>query len=204
MRATATDYQWIDDWNHGLLNVGYCLTFVRELTPSQVLDRLEVGQRIELHGARAADERASEAWSTSGDRELFVAVTHGDGWSVMFESNGFVGVTQSVMAPVSVGTSTVSHYRNVNALDQFLWLEDGKVSLQFEPLLPSGRLGARADEIVPEMEGAGFDLREGEERTFADCTAAAFALAERITGVRVTPDLLDDAEFVGALVPITK
>ncbi len=47
--------------------------------------------------------------------------------------------------------------------------------------------------MVDKKRAAGFDLREGEGRTFAGHTEAAFALAERATGVRVTPDFLDEA-----------
>ena len=32
----------------------------------------------------------------------------------MFEDNGFIGVTEEVMEPVSAGTEVVSHFRNVN------------------------------------------------------------------------------------------
>ncbi len=201
MSATSSDYRWIADSNLWPLGA-YCLTFVRALPPCEVLDRLHVQDRVRIQGAGAIIEPASDAWVAHEGRQLFVAVTQADGWSVMFEENGFIGVTRSLMAAVSKGTSTVGHFRNVNAFDQFLWLEDGEVALYFEPLFPSRREGTRADEVVPEMRSAGFDLREGEERTFEGHTAAAFALAERITGVRVTPELLDAATFVGGLVRV--
>ena len=35
-----------------------------------------------------------------------------DGWSVMVEENGIIGVTKHIMTPVSNGTTTVSHFRN--------------------------------------------------------------------------------------------
>jgi hypothetical protein len=76
------------------------------------------------------------------------------------------------------------------------------VALSFEPLFPFRRLGSRADDHVGEMAEAGFDLREGADRTFDNPTATAFAFAERITGVRVTPALLENAMFVGARVPL--
>jgi hypothetical protein len=50
------------------------------------------------------------------------------------------------------------------------------------------------------MRGAGFDLREGDGTSFESHTAVAFALAERITGVHVTPEFFDGATFVGGLV----
>ncbi|MET8245219.1 DUF6461 domain-containing protein [Streptomyces sp. NPDC005202] len=52
------------------------------------------------------------------------------------------------------------------------------------------------------MREAGFDLSEGADREFQQHTCAAFALAERVTGVRLTPRLLDSLEFVCGLVPM--
>lgn len=202
MTATAADYPWVFEWNHGLMSLGYCLTFIRELTPDEVLDRWGVRQREHIQGALPIAERAAETWDSVGSRELFVAVTPADGWSVMFEWNGFAGVTQWIMAPVSAGTSTVSHYLNALGVSHFMWLEDGEVVLSFEPLFPFRRLGSRADDLGPEMVEAGFDLREGPERTFDNPTGTAFALAERITNVRVTPSFLEGAIFVGARIPV--
>lgn len=202
MTATSSDYRWIADWHRGLLLDAYCLTFVKGLTPTEVLDRLGVRERTRLLGAGTVVDPAYDAWDAHDGRELFVAVTEAEDWAVMFEANGFIGVTHPIMTSVSAGTATVGHYRNVNALDQFLWLEDGEVVLHFEPLFPSQRDGTRADDLVPEMRAVGFDLREGEDRTFSNHTEAAFALGELITGVRVTPAFLDEATFLGGLVSV--
>lgn len=199
MTATASDYRWVE--NFRLWPIGaYCLTFARGLSSAETLDRLEAKDRVSLQGADAVLERAQETWSTYGGAQLFVAVTRAGDSSVMFEENGFIGVTRSVMTPVSEGTSTVSHFRNINAHDQFLWLENGELALSFEPLFPYRRSGTRADDITPEMQTAGFDLREGEGRTFEGHTRAAFALAERLTGFRVTPQFLEEARYEGGLV----
>ncbi|WP_405795321.1 DUF6461 domain-containing protein [Streptomyces sp. NBC_01506] len=62
------------------------------------------------------------------------------------------------------------------------------------------RHGKDPDGLVPVMREVGFDLSEDEDRDFRLHTEAAFALAERVTGVRITPELLDTSAFVGALV----
>jgi hypothetical protein len=203
MSAASSDYGWTAGW-HGWPIGAYCLTLLRGLTPLEVLDRLNVKNRTRIAGAGAIIEPSIDAWGTHGGAELFVAVTETDGWSVMVEQNGFIGVTDHIMTAVSKGTKTVSHFRNINALDRFLWLEDGKLVLEFEPLFPARRSGTRAndDDILTELTAAGFDLRTGEERTFLRHTEAAFAFAERMTGVRVTPEFLDEATFVAGLAPL--
>src|SRR5205823_14898736 len=121
-----------------------------------------------------------------------------------FEVNGWIGTLPAVIVPLSQGTRLVSHYRNVNALDFFKWVEDGEVRLSFEPLFPSVREGSRADDVVEVMGQVGFDLREGPERTFEHHTEAAFALAEHLTGVTVTPALLSTSDFLCGIAPIPR
>jgi hypothetical protein len=120
----------------------------------------------------------------------------------MFEDNGFIGVTLEVMEPVSAGTEVVSHFRNVNALSAFLWLEDGRRALSFDPLFPRERQGTKAAEIEPELVAAGFDMSDGSDRDLSPTTTATFALAERISGVPVTAELLDAAQFFTGIVAI--
>ena len=202
MPVTSADYLWIADWHNGLFLNGYCLTFVRGMVPGELLDDLGVGERSHFVGASATVEPAYDAWSIHAERWLLVAVTQVDQWVLMFEANGSLGVTERVMLPVSAETSVVSHFRNVNAVDHFLWLEDGTICVRFEPLFPTIRTGTHADAIVPELVDAGFDMRADDVRTFENHTAATFALGERITGVRVTPELLDGATFAGGLAPM--
>ncbi|MGF1428539.1 DUF6461 domain-containing protein [Kitasatospora sp. LaBMicrA B282] len=77
---------------------------------------------------------------------------------------------------------------------------DGEVRVHFEPPFPDQRDGSRPDELLGAMVAAGFDL-DPEASNVDHHTAAAFALAEHVTGVRVTAELLDTAEFTHALVP---
>jgi hypothetical protein len=120
----------------------------------------------------------------------------------MIEPNGYLGTLDEVSAPLSQGSEVVSHFCNVNAADHFSWFVDGELRLRFEPLFPHARDGVDPDGAVDAMREAGFDLREAEDQGFAWTTEAAFAFAERLTGVRLTPELLAHAEFVCAKVPI--
>lgn len=52
------------------------------------------------------------------------------------------------------------------------------------------------------MQQVGFDLRDSEDDNDTLASEAAFALAEHLTGVRPTADLLDNAMFVCGIAPL--
>ncbi|MFG2379280.1 DUF6461 domain-containing protein [Streptomyces sp. NPDC048504] len=99
---------------------------------------------------------------------------------------------------------TDDHRRNVNAVDHFRWFGDGERRLHFEPLFAYVRDGSHADEpeLLAGMRESGFDLSEDKDRSYGLHTEAAFALAHRLTGVHLTPELFASLEFAGALVPV--
>ena len=165
-------------------------------------EHLGAAERTGPIGILELNRAASEVWDEHGGRQLLVAVRQLSGWALMFEDNGFIGVTEELMEPVSAGTEMVSHFRNVNALSTFLWLEDGGCALSFEPLFPRERQGTRATEIEPELVAAGFDMSDGSDRDLSQTTTATFALAERVTGIPVTEELLDSAEFFTGVVAV--
>lgn len=49
------------------------------------------------------------------------------------------------------------------------------------------------------MQQVGFDLSDGEDRDYALHTEATLALTEHLTGVRLTAELLDSAEYLCGL-----
>ena len=187
---------------NGLFENAYCLTLIRNLSTDAVLDRLDADERTALVGAQAVNEAAYAVWDDYEGARLLVAVTEVLGWVVMFEPNGFVGVTEQAMTPVSIGTDVVGHFRNVNALRAFLWMRDQQVALSFEPLFPRVRRGSHAGTIEPDLADVGFNLSDDEDRDLSNTTTATFALAERITGVRVTPQVLDATSFSTATVAV--
>ncbi|MEV4804052.1 DUF6461 domain-containing protein [Nonomuraea sp. NPDC049421] len=85
------------------------------------------------------------------------------------------------------------------AVGCFHWVEDGEIRLSFDPLFPSFRHGSAPDELVETMRRAGFDLGDDIDRGIHD--KAAFALAEHLTGVRLTPQLLEEATYLCGLAP---
>ncbi|MER5804856.1 DUF6461 domain-containing protein [Streptomyces mirabilis] len=66
---------------------------------------------------------------------------------------------------------------------------------------PIDRYGSTPDELVALIREIGFDLTEDGTGPSTDAKAAVLALAERLTGVRLTEELLKDAEYPIGHVP---
>lgn len=200
---SAQDYTW---FRGTTLDYGYCMTLVRGLSPTEALDRIGGEQLDSRTGLRAFIDFAerNSPWSGREDKRFGVGAVQLDGWVLLVEWNGFLGVTADAIRPLSAGTRVVSHYKNVDAEDRFCWMEDGDLRLRFEPLFPYHRDGSDADGLIEVMRDVGFDLRDDEDRDYELHTEAAFALAEHLTGVRVTQELLDTAEYVCAKAPLKR
>src|SRR5690606_21549866 len=113
----------------------------------------------------------------------------------MIEPNGYLGVTEKKALPASAGTRWISHFTNVNADEAFLWAEDSVTRLHFEPMFPNSRWGTTPYEHLDLMQRIGFHFDEEEEPETILAAEAAFTLAEHMTGVAITPTLLEQAVF---------
>ncbi|URM91990.1 DUF6461 domain-containing protein [Streptomyces sp. MRC013] len=199
MNATAADYRWLGDHCPDLIEA-YCVTLVRAIPPEEALRRLHARADGRVAGIAALVGAAAEAWKESGGDRHFLGLCAIDGWTLMVEPNGYLGSLDEAAAPLSRGTELVAHFRNVNAVDHFSRYADGEPRLRFEPLLPYARGGAGPEGAVALMREVGFDpCDDGADPEVA--AEAAFALAERLTGVRLTPELLDGAEFLTGSAP---
>ncbi|MFJ1545872.1 DUF6461 domain-containing protein [Streptomyces sp. NPDC088246] len=201
--ATAHDYLWFDE-HFPALAEAYCVTLVRGLTPDTLLTQMGATDLRRVTGVDDLQEPAYEAWDTHDGDRLFAGVTRVGEWALMIEPNGYLGITDELIGPLSRGTTAVSHFRNVNAVDHFNWYENGELRLHFEPLFAYARDGSDPDGSVDTMRAAGFDLSEDDERDFNLHSEAAFALAERLTGLRLTRELLNVSEFLGGAVPLPR
>lgn len=201
MTATAADFTWFDDRFPGLAEA-YCITLVRGMAPEELLERLRATDPIHLKGAESLVEPAYDAWDVHDGDRLFIAAAQVGDWVLAIEPNGYLGTLDQVILPLSQGTRLVSHFRNVNAVDHFHWCEDGDLRLHFEPLFPFSRDGSDPDGLEPVMRQVGFDLSDKDDRQYQLNTEAAFALAEHLTGVRLTPELLEIAEFLCGTAPL--
>jgi hypothetical protein len=192
MTTTAADYLWFEE-DFPDLAEAYCFTLVHELNPSEILRRLDGRPEPALTGTTAAFEAAFDLSRSDPTRQL-IAMTSIGPWTLMIEPNGYLGVTEESALPASAGTKWVSHFTNVNAQDSFLWAEDTIMRLFFEPMFPDERWGTAPDEHLDLMHRIGFHF--GEEEPETDLSPqAAFALAEHLTGVALTPELLHETTF---------
>lgn len=202
MSATLADYQWWQsfrpDWSDA-----HCVTLISDTTSPQVIDAL--GGRTVAHapGVDALMTRSFEHWGDTHDSETaIIGVTDiGAGWALIAEVNGYLGVTPELIAPVSAGRTVVSHFRNVNAVYRFNWWRDGQLLTDLDLLFPAERFGAEPDALTADIAGVGIPL-DDEDVSSVDLSAAAFALAERITGVACTAELFERAAFTVATVPM--
>ncbi|GAB2635924.1 DUF6461 domain-containing protein [Nocardia goodfellowii] len=200
--TTAADYEWLEELYPDLMEA-YCLTLIRDITPETLLSALNAAPAAARTGVDALQEPSFDAWDDHAGDKLFVGITPIGDWSLLVEFNGYLGTTPA-LAALSRGRTVVSHFRNVNAVDHFYWYEDGELRLHFEPLFAHDRAGSRAEEISTVMRESGFDLSEEDDRDYDAHTEAAFALAHRLTGVHITPELFETAEFTCGLVPLPR
>ncbi|MFJ4874046.1 DUF6461 domain-containing protein [Streptomyces sp. NPDC088745] len=195
--ATAADYMWFEE-DFPDLAESYCVTLVHDVTPHELVRRLKGRPEPEVTGSTALVDTAYDLWGPSITRTYFGTTMLG-AWTVMIEPNGWHGVNEAKALPASVGTRWISHYDNANANNDgaFLWAEDTELRLHFELRDAGYRSGTRADDLLEEIRHLGFAFPEEPTDTDADLAVpAAFALAEHLTGLRVTPTLLRDTSFV--------
>jgi hypothetical protein len=199
--VNAQDYAWFDGTP---LDYAYCLTLVQGLVPDEALRRID-GELLERRTGLPAFIDFAERnfpWAGRDDQRFTVGVAQLDGWVLLLESNGFLGVTNEFLRRLSAETQVVSHQKNVDGEDQFCWMADGVMRLTFEPFLADRRSGTDPDGLIDVMTQVGFDLRPLEERDPSMRTGASFALAEHLTGVRIAQQSLDTAEYACAKAPL--
>jgi len=171
---------------------GHCVTLISGITPDAVIAALGASTIAEVQGIDAVVARTVERWD-AGYRpdEAVIAVTDaGAGWALIAEVNGYLGVTETAMGPLSGGRTIVSHFRNINSVSRFHQWRDGRLLLDVDLLFPEERLGAEPD-ALGDLQDLGSDL-----------TTAGFTLAERITGVSCTPELFEQAAFTVAVAAV--
>lgn len=202
--VTAHDYAWIRSspvFRHALEG-GYGLTLVRGVVPGDVLRAMGAEPQGTCTGVDALiEQHLNQRGETDYWDDSFIAGactvpgTDGD-WTLILQFDGGVGMHSRFLEALSAGGRAVTHSTNGGApIDLFHWYEAGELRTTFEG--PTARYGSTPDELVPVMREIGFDLAEDEDSTgpSSDTKAAVLALTERLTGVRLTEELLKDAEY---------
>ncbi|WP_338671562.1 DUF6461 domain-containing protein [Streptomyces sp. SCSIO 30461] len=208
--ATGHDYAWIRSSSlfRNAMEGGYGLTLVRDVAPDDVLRAMGaevqgtctgLDELIEQH----LDQRdATDYWDDAFIAGVFTVPGTQGGWTLILQFDGGVGMRPRFLEALSADGRAVTHSTNGGApIDLFHWYEAGELRTTFE--WPTDRYGSTPDDLLPMMSEIGFDLSEDEDDTgpSTDTKAAVLALAERLTGVRVTEELLKDAVYQLGHVP---
>ncbi|GAA2653640.1 DUF6461 domain-containing protein [Nonomuraea recticatena] len=179
---TAEDYAWFDDHDSGLAET-FCVTFVRGLTPQETFDRLGV-----VPDSTAGDNFDEEA----------ICASVVDGGTILVEFSGFVGTSDTVSGLLSPGTVTVAVFGSINMDRKFVYAADGQVVTAFEPDFPGSRSGSDPDRLLARMAELGIPTEDVDAYGWGDPIHQAFALAERVTGVRLTPEAIEHPVLIGS------
>ncbi|MEU0040214.1 DUF6461 domain-containing protein [Streptomyces sp. NPDC006333] len=212
--VTAHDYTWIRAslLFRRMMESGYTLTLISGRTPREVLRAMEAEPRGTGEGTagliEADDTHRAEVdhdyWDESYVAGAFSTPGVNGDWTLVLGFDGGLGIAAPCAEMLSKGGRVVAHSTNGGKpIHLFHWFEDGELRTTFE--VPSSRDGSTPDELVPLLREVRLPLTsEGEHDESApdvDRKAAVLALAERLTGVRVTEALLQDATYELGLVP---
>lgn len=147
----SDDDSWIVDWE------GLCVSLVRPLSPEEAAKSIALA---DFHSFE--DRRAAETWveqSATYDTSWF-ATGEIDGWTFLWEANGWQGVTPEKAIRLAGSGVLYSIFWNVNSQMTFLAVEDAMVIRQFDPVFhdqatpPTAEVGARlAAEAELDWEG---------------------------------------------------
>ncbi|MFE2579596.1 DUF6461 domain-containing protein [Streptomyces sp. NPDC059378] len=208
--VTAADYAWIRSspvFRHAM-DTGYTLTAVRGVAPEEVLRIMNAEPQGTCEGLEELIEEQDELIDPMDYRnESFLAGAFtvpgaGGDWTLVMQFDSGTGMQPRFLKALSAGGCAVVHSSNGGKpMDFFHWYADGECRTGFES--PWSREGSSPDELNPLLLEVGFELTQDEDGTgvHVDAKAAVLALAERLTGVRVTEELLRDAEYRLGLVP---
>ncbi|MFD9144686.1 DUF6461 domain-containing protein [[Kitasatospora] papulosa] len=170
------------------------MTYMKGRTPCEFLARLGVTRYPDQEGLRGL---SSTRWTDPLDIEdhwQFIGATQvlgRDGpWSLAVELNGWIGDSSKYMEPVPAATRALSHYQNASGRTSFNWWTDSELRTTFE--WPRKRRGSTPGDLVEVMQRVGFDLSlQGQEVG----QPGRLALAEELSGVRVTAELLANSSY---------
>ncbi|MDF2704581.1 DUF6461 domain-containing protein [Nonomuraea muscovyensis] len=191
MIATPGDYAWFSYERFPELAEAYCFTYVRGLAPEQLVVRL--GGQPEDFTPMTLEEVIETRHRSSYDIAFLGATTIG-GWVFIVEPNGGLGVDERIITSLSAGTRLVSHFRDVEGVEYFYWSEDGEIRFCF--IADEGYSEEVPDEVVDAMQRIDADYRH-----LYPSDGPAFLLTEYLTGITLTPELLEGSTYLCGVIP---
>ena len=199
---TAADYGWIRSSSTPFryaLEVGYTLTLVRDVSPATVFRWAQAEPRGRCTGLAGLVAESLEflndadGWPEAGIVGVFTVPGEGGDWTLILDLGGDLGSRPRFMEALSAGTRAVSHSSNGGKpMHFFHWYENGRLRTTFETARL--RTGTTPDALNTVLTEVGLNPH-GDDAPDVDAKAAVFALTERLTGVRLTEELLRDTDF---------
>jgi hypothetical protein len=190
--AAAGDYRWLTTGDE--FAKGFSFLWVQGLTSKQVLDRLGGKELERVFWHQLVGPGDGQRGSTG---QRFFGVARVGDWVLVVEEAGTLGISDVLLDRLSAQTTVISHYRGAEGEEQMLVLTDGAVDLRFDPQSDAARTGRRAAELSTEITSAGFGAATDPQTR----TAAAFALTERLTGIAMTREMLEEKTYLLSTAP---
>ncbi|MGK5551415.1 DUF6461 domain-containing protein [Actinomadura kijaniata] len=200
MTVSPADYRWLSATSFE--DVGYCVVLAQQLSPHQVLDRLGATHRGDCTGLTELDrhndqvqQRVGHEW---GEFQLVgVASVPGveEPWAVMVEFGGMVGLDHALMKQLTAGIWAVSHHK-LGGKGRFCSWRDGNTITEFEWPYHQ-RWGQEPDALNQAIAAVGVDCQD------QDTMHGYFALAEHLTGVRLSAELMEHLAFITGIVALS-
>ncbi|WP_030382972.1 MULTISPECIES: DUF6461 domain-containing protein [unclassified Streptomyces] len=176
----------------------YTLTFVRDLSPVELLTRMGVDP--ETLAPRYSEALSDDFGDGFYDGDEPVVTSGVDGsWTWAWEQGGAHGLDEGIVSAVSVGTEAVVLHYNEKPMHIFTYAVDGDVVVGFHTLHaiePTGQDPAR-------LEGAMTPLGLVPGRVAP--LHSVLALAENAFGIRMRlPQDVGDERWSGRLFPLPR
>lgn len=168
MSVTAASYEWLyQEFTDGAGDTWLYAGFVRGLAPADALRRIGV---------------------TPGpqDGAGFGVAAYGTGTGTVLIECGWGGIVYHQAGALSEGTVAASVFATTDD-DGFVYCVDGELVTTFDLFSYGDRRGSDPDRLQAEVEALGMDV-DGELPEFPhDSVSRALVLAERVTGVHLSP-----------------
>ncbi len=174
----------------------YTLTFVRDLSPAELLTRMGVDP--ETLALRDAVDLSDDLGDDLFDDEEPVVTCGIDGsWTWAWEQGGVHGLEERILSHVSVGTEAVVVHYNEKPIHWFKYAIGGEIIVDFHTLQAIEPVGQDPARLESAMRPLG--LIPGQVAPLH----SVLALAENAFGIRLRqPDDVDDERWSGRLLPL--
>nr|WP_062341179.1 DUF6461 domain-containing protein [Herbidospora sakaeratensis] len=187
--------------SEGVLGSIFTIACVRGLTPAETALRFsrgtDAGQTLDF---AALDERAWAFASDGGEGGGHVGVFQTGEWCVVIEPTGWFCTLYEVLTRLSRGCEVVTATRHDYAEHSFAYAVDGAVVMGYNLMLPYERHGADPDRLNTQMRDLGMTLEKPADdaawaaawkENYGPAVTRGFALVSAVSGVPLTPDVLD-------------